>query len=408
MEERMKFVIEHARGEVSMAELCRRYGVSRKTGYNLIERYGAEGVAGLADRSRAPHSHPQAVAEDMAAAVLAVRHAHRTWGPRKVRAYLMRIEPELRWPAASTIGALFDREGLTVPRRRRLRVPPRTAPLGACSAANEVWTCDFKGWFLTGDGTHCEPFTLQDAHSRYLLRCQMLVRNDTTRVWSVFDAAFREFGLPGVMRSDNGPPFAGRGLGGLSRLAVRLIKAGVMVERIDAGKPQQNGRHERLHLTLKQDTASPPAPSLLAQARRFAAFRRLYNDERPHEALGQTPPADHYAASPRRFSGRISSPDYPADHQVRRVRSNGEIKWRGGLVFLTEALTGEPVGLEETDDGLWTLRFGPLKLCAIDHHGRLIKPHRSRGQDKACGFDGHRSRDAHNPTGPTTSTGNET
>jgi len=196
-------------------------------------------------------------------------------------------------------------------------------------------------------------------------------------VWPVFDAALREYGLPRALRSDNGPPFASTGAGGLSRFAVLVLKAGIRPERIDPGKPQQNGRHERLHLTLLQDTASPPARSLRQQIARLRAFQRIYNEERPHQALGNTPPGDHYSVSPRSWDGVLRPPDYPpdypGDHQTRRVRHNGEIKWRGNSVYINQALAGEPVGLTEGDDGGWTVRYGPVKLGVIDHRGDRLR-----------------------------------
>jgi hypothetical protein len=282
---------------------------------------------------------------------------------------------------ASSIGDLFDREGLTVKRRLRRRSPPSSAPFGQCVAANDVWCMDFKGWFLTGDGSHCEPLTLSDAHSRYLLRCQALARTDTEHVWPVLAAAFREFGLPLRLRSDNGPPFASRGAGGLSQLAVKVIKAGVMPERIAPGKPQQNGRLERLHLTLLQDTARPPARSLREQLARLRRFQQLYNEERPHAALGNDTPAEHYAASSRRFDGILREPDYGGDYTVRRVRRNGEIKWQGHTTYISAALIGEPVGLIEDTDGDWAVSYGPIALGIIVHgRDRLRKPkHRARG-----------------------------
>lgn len=402
MEQRMSFVIEHEREDLSIAELCRRHEVSRKTGYKWLERFVAEGLDGLKERSRAPHHHPAGVAPEIEAAVLAVRERHPSWGPRKVKAWLLAHRPEPAWPAASTIGTILARHGLVRSRRRRRLVPPASGPLAVAGAANALWSVDFKGWFRTGDGARCDPLTLQDVHTRYALRIQAVPRPDGRHVWPLFEAAFREYGLPEAMRSDNGPPFASAALGGLSRLAVKLIKAGVIPQRIAPGKPQQNGRHERLHLTLKQDTAQPPAASVRAQQRRFDAFRRTYNEERPHEALGQTPPAAHYHPSPRPYRGRPRAPEYPADHHVRRVRGNGEIKWRGELIFLSETLTGEPVGIEEVDDGFHLVRFGPVELAVIDPRGRLHRPARARGT--ACGFDGHRSRDAHNSTGPTAAT----
>jgi len=291
VDERMRFVIAAEKHEESFAAVCRRFGVSRRVGYKWLARYQEAGVEGLRDYSRAPLHHPHAIADGLIERCLAVRRAHPSWGPLKVRAYLERRMPTRDWPAASTIGALFDREGLTVKRKLRHRSPPSSAPFAHCDAANDVWCMDFKGWFLTGDGKRCEPLTVTDAYSRYLLRSQALARTDTDHVWPVLDAAFREFGLPHYMRSDNGSPFASRGAGGLSRLSVKLIKAGVVPERIAPGKPQQNGRHERMHLTLLQDTASPPAPSLRQQLKRLHDFQRLYNEQRPHQALGNATPS---------------------------------------------------------------------------------------------------------------------
>jgi putative transposase len=266
----------------SFAVICRRFGVSRRIGYKWLARYREAGVEGLFNRPRAPLHHPQAVADEIAERCLEVRRAHPTWGPLKVRAYLERKVPAAEWPAASTIGELFDRAGLTVKRKLRRRSPPSSAPFAHCETANDVWCIDFKGWFLTGDGKRCEPLTLTDAYSRYLLRCQALERTDTDHVWPVLDAAFREFGLPHHMRSDHGSPFASRGAGGLSKLSVKLIKAGVVPERIAPGKPQQNGRHERMHLTLLQDTADPPADSLRQQLKRLRDFQLLYNRASEH------------------------------------------------------------------------------------------------------------------------------
>lgn len=382
VKERMRFLVAVEKRDESFAAICRRFGVSRRVGYKWLGRYQEEGIEGLWDRSRAPQNHPYAIADDICERCLAVRRAHPTWGPLKVRAYLQRRAPATDWPAVSTIGALFDREGLTVKRKLRRRSPPSSAPFAHCGAANDVWCIDFKGWFLTGDGARCEPLTLTDAHSRYLLRCQALARTDTEHVWPVLDAAFREFGLPRYLRSDNGSPFASRGAGGLSRLSVRLVKAGITPERIAPGKPQQNGRHERMHLTLLQDTANPPARSLREQLKRLRDFQCLYNEQRPHEALGNETPADHYIASPRRFDGVLREPRYGADHIVRRVRHNGEIRWNGTTIYISEALIGEPIGLIEGDGGDWIACFGPIELGVIHDRGdHLLKPKR-----KACGL----------------------
>jgi len=375
MEERIRFVDAVVENTETFAALCRRFGVSRKTGYKWLARYQAEGAEGLKDQSRAPLHPAQAMTTRIAELCLAVRRAHPTWGPLKVKAWLEQHRPRIEWPAASTIGALFDREGLTVKRVVRHRSPPSSVPFGQCMTANDIWCMDFKGWFVTGDGKRCEPMTLSDAHSRYLLRCQALARNDGDHVWPVLDAAFREFGLPLRLRSDNGSPFASTGAGGLSQLSVKVIKAGVLPERIKPGKPQQNGRLERFHLTLQQDTASPPAPTLRAQLERFRSYQRLYNEERPHQALGNEVPAARYAASPRRFDGILREPEYSADHEVRRVRHNGEIRWQGNTIYINAALMGEPIGLIEADDGGWSVSYGPINLGVIaDGDNRLRKP----------------------------------
>ncbi len=373
VDNRMRFVLRAKSQEVSFAQICREFGVSRRIGYKWLARYQAEGRRGLLDRSRAPHDHPQATDPWIANRCIEVRKAHPTWGPVKVRAWLARKHGDIAWPAASTIGDLFDREQLTVKRRLRRRSPPSSAPFAACAQANDVWCIDFKGWFLTGDGTRCEPLTLSDAHSRYLLRCQAVERRDADHVWPILCAAFREFGLPLRLRSDNGSPFASRGAGGLSKLSVKVIKAGVVPERIAPGKPQQNGRLERLHLTLLHDTADPPARSLRQQRTRFKSFQQLYNEERPHAALGNTTPLEHYAPSPRRFDGVLREPQYHRDDAVRRVRTTGEIKWQGQLIYISEALIGEPVALTEQPDGSHTVAFGPIVLGAIAHRGDRLR-----------------------------------
>jgi putative transposase len=370
MDERMALMVDWNRGEHSVSELCRHYGVSRRVAYKWRQRYESEGIDGLTDRSRAPHLHPNAMSEAVEEALLEFRRRHPGWGAKKTRARLGRDRPEVSWPAESTIAALFARHGLVKPQRRRRRVAP-SGPLSACAAANDVWGIDFKGWVVLGNGRRCDPLTVSDLATRYILRLQALERPDGEEVWPLVDAAFREFGLPRVMRSDNGPPFASTGAGGLSRLAVRLIKAGVVPERIAPARPQENGRHERMHRTLKEEAMQPPAYDARAQQRRFDAFRRTFNEERPHEALGQAVPADRYRSSERRYSGRLREPDYADEEEVRRVRSSGEIKWRGERIFISEALIGEPVGLAELAEGAWAIRYGPVALGVIDEQGRF-------------------------------------
>lgn len=387
VDERVRFCVLYESREHSMSELCRRFGISRTTGYEVVQRWRSGGAPGLGERSHAPQHCPHALDAQRREAILDVRRRHPTWGGKKVKAWLEARHGEVVWPAASTMGDAFARAGLVVPRRRRQHASAGTAPLWACRAANEVWSMDFKGWFRTGDGSRCEPLTIQDQASRYLIRAVPLAKTGGEQVWAVLDAAFREFGLPKAVRSDNGAPFASTGAGGLSALAVRLIKAGVTPERIDPASPQQNGRLERLHRTLKEETASPPAASLRAQAERLAVFRQVYNEERPHEALGLVTPASVYAASPRRWSGRLAGPEYAPDIELRRVRAGGEIKWAGGTVYISMALVGELVGLEESESGLWRVRYGPVLLGDVARTGRLRRP---RAMDAA----GRRCRDA--------------
>ena len=349
-----------------MTALCERFGISRETGYELVRRYAAEGAAGLVPRSRAPHRHGMAMADEIAAAIVALRRERPHWGPKKLRAMLERRAPKQVWPAPSTIGDLLRREGLSAPRRRRRTAEPRTQPFLPVCEPNDLWCIDFKGWFRTADGQRCDPLTITDADSRFLLECR-IVPETIAAVQPVVDQAFRELGLPRAMRSDNGAPFASSiAAGGLTRLSVHWVKLGIRLERIDPGAPQQNGRHERMHGTLKGETSRPPAATLAEQQARFDRFRNDYNDNRPHEALGQVPPTSCYRPSPRPYPNTIEEPWYDADHAVRRVRSNGEIKWGGEFIHINEALVGEPVGIAETEAGDWIVRFADIDLGLID------------------------------------------
>ena len=382
MDEKMSFVAECLCGEQSMVSLCAAYGISRKTGYKWLGRYREFGPEGLLDRSRAPRCHGRSVAPEVAEAIVCLRRARPHWGPRKLRAVLMRDRPGTVWPAASTMGELLRAAGLARPRRRRRRMAagPRRA-LRAAEGANDVWCIDFKGWFRTRDGERCDPLTVTDAWSRYLLAC-VIVPPHTEAVRSVVEGLFRRYGLPETIRSDNGSPFAGTGACGLSRLSVGWLKAGIELERIDPGRPQQNGRHERMHKTLKAETTRPPAQTRACQQARFDRFREDFNANRPHEALGQQPPAAFWEPSPRACPERVEEPWYDAWHQVRRVRRDGSIKWGGDLVFVSEPLAGETVGLAETDSGHWIVRFADIELGIIDcrtkkfHGFRAARPGR--------------------------------
>ncbi len=370
--ERLRFIERRTAGEEPIAELCRQFGISRKTASKLIGRYEAYGEEGLRDRSRAPHHHPNATRREVQERIIAAKRAHPLWGPKKLIAWLHDTEPDVPWPAPSTAGAILDRAGLVRRRQRRRRTSPWSEPFAYAINANDVWSIDFKGWFRTGDGARVDPLTVQDAASRYLIACRGLERPTGPETRRALARAFREYGLPRVIRTDNGPPFAGTSLGSLSSLAVWWVKLGILPERIAPGHPEQNGRLERLHRTLKAETASPPRANGRRQQQAFDRFRRSYNTERPHEALGQRPPAFLYTPSFRPYPASVGSPDYEAEVTVRRVRGNGEIKWKGDLVYVSETLKGEPVGLVRQDDRSWAVRFGPLLIGLLDDHTKRI------------------------------------
>jgi transposase InsO family protein len=295
------------------------------------------------------------------------------------------------WPALSTIGELLKREGLVVGRRKRQRTPPYSEPLAHADGPNRVWCADFKGWFRTRDGERIDPLTISDAHSRYLLRCQAVETTNTERVQAIFEAAFREYGLPEAIRTDNGAPFASRALAGLSRLAVWWIKLGIKPERIEAGHPEQNGRHERMHRTLKQETAQPPAANRREQQRVMDRFREEYNQVRPHEALGMRTPGSVYQPSWREYPTRIPEPEYPETMLVRSVRYQGQIRWKKQEVFLSEVLWGERVGLLPVDDRWFKVYFAEVPLALFDSQRLYLKPlpdaeektRRSKGRGRA-------------------------
>jgi transposase InsO family protein len=374
MEEKLRFVFEYELGERSMTELCQRYEIARDTGYVWLRRYRAAGVAGMVERSRAAQRHANQTPEEIEQMILQLRQAHMRWGPRKLKRILERDEPGRGWPAASTIGALLQREGLVVARKKRGRTAPYTAPLAHADEANRVWCADFKGWFRTADGARIDPLTISDAHSRYLLRCQAVEKTDTARVQAIFEAAFREYGMPQAIRTDNGAPFASRALAGLSRLAVWWIKLGIVPERIAAGHPEQNGRHERMHRTLKQEAAQPPAANRRQQQRALDRFRQEYNEVRPHEALEMRTPAAVYQPSARTFPARVPEPEYPEGMLVRSVRPHGHFRWKKEDVFLSAVLWGERVGLLAEDDRWFTIYFAQVPLARFDSRKLQVTP----------------------------------
>ena len=372
MDERLRFVVECLAGEETMSELCCAYGISRKNGYKWLGRYRALGPEGLHDLPRAPLHHGRATAADLVDQILAQKEAHPLWGPKKIMARLRRIEPDCVWPAVSTAGEILKRHGLVGRRRKRWRAMGN-GPWPAPGEPNAVWTADHKGWFRTGDGRRCEPLTVMDTFSRYLLGLEATGSTAEEEAWPVFERLFEEHGLPDRIRSDNGPPFASAGVTGLTPLAVRFIKLGIGLERIQPGKPQQNGRHERFHLTMLP-MADEPEVDGAAQASAFDDFRRSYNEERPHEALGMDTPAQHYHPSTRAMPKTAPEPDYPAEAAVRNVRQNGAVKWRGTEIYVSATLAAEPVAIEENDKGEWAVRFYAHPLGFIDEkHMRLVR-----------------------------------
>jgi putative transposase len=374
MEQKLRFVFEYDQGERTMTELCQRHEISRETGYVWLRRYRAYGLAGLAEHSRAAQRHPNQTPEPIERMVLELRQAHMRWGPRKLKRVLERDEPGRVWPSVSTIGALLKREGLVVARRKRTRTAPYSEPLAHANESNRVWCADFKGWFRTGDGQRIDPLTISDAYSRYLLRCQNVEKTDTTRVQAIFEAAFREYGMPEAIRTDNGPPFATSAISGLSRLAVWWIKLGIVPERIAAGHPEQNGRHERMHRTLKQEVAEPPAANRRKQQQALDEFRQEYNEVRPHEALQMRTPGSVYEPSARAFPARVPEPEYPDTMVVRSVRHQGIFRWKKHDVFLSEVLWGERVGLLPEDDRWFTIYFANVPIAQFDSGRLRVKP----------------------------------
>lgn len=374
MDARVQFVTEYLSGLFTMVELSEQYGVSRKTGYKWVARYTTAGLPGLLERSRRPHLTPHAISPAVTAAVVALRRRHPRWGAKKLLAVLRREGPDRPWPSRSAICDLLRRAGLIRPRPRR-RPPVHTRlPLVPVTRPNQTWTTDFKGEFRTGDAQYCYPLTLRDGFSRFVLRCDALLNRTYAVTRPRFERAFAEYGLPDRIRSDNGGPFAAPGLGRLSRLAVWWMRLGIVPERIALGHPEQNGSHEQFHAVLKAETARPPAGTARAQQRRFDRFVREYNEERPHEALSDQPPATWYTASGRPLPPRLPPLEYPGHWEPRRVSSAGSISWAGRPVFLTEVLAGEDVALEEIDEGVWTLYFAAIPLARFDAHAHLVLP----------------------------------
>lgn len=368
MHERVKFIaacLARKGSDETFAELCGRFGISAKSGYKWLKRYEDGGVANLVEKSRAPHSHPHAVCDEVVEALLGARRRHPRWGPRKLLIVVARQRPELTLPVASTVGGILKRHGQIGKPKRKRRSSPYGDRLRSYDAPNAVWCADFKGHFPVG-GERCNPLTITDGFSRYVLRCQALRHTLFASVQRVFESAFEEFGLPDAIRTDNGPPFSTLAPGGLSELAVWWIRLGIRPERILPGRPDQNGRHERMHLTLKSECCHPPRSSFRSQQRAFDAFQEEYNVVRPHEALGQETPASQYRRSLRRLPRRLPELEYPAHFQLARAYPNGVITFAETQWYVSRVLRNQVVGLEQVDDDCWRVHFGPVDLGLLD------------------------------------------
>lgn len=374
MDQRVQFIGDWLSGKHTKCALCEAYQISRPTADKWIVRYEAEGLDGLKERSRAPHSHPNAVDEAVRGRIIEAKLSHQHWGPKKVMDWLRRTHPAVAWPADSTAGVVLKRAGLVQSRRRRRRVAPHGEPFAACEQPNDVWSADFKGDFVLGNGRRCYPLTITDNTSRYLLQCRALSRPSfaATRGW--FEWVLREYGLPSAIRTDNGAPFASLAVGGLSRLSAWWIRLGIRPERIKPGRPDQNGRHERMHRTLKEAVVVPPEMSLEAQQRRFDAFVTEYNGERSHEALGRRTPAELYEPCTRAYPVKLAAIEYDTAYTVRQVRHNGEVKWKGERIYVSEVLAREPVGLHQLDEFRWELRYSFHPLGVLDERTKTISP----------------------------------
>jgi putative transposase len=369
MDQKTQFVAAYLRDRLSVTELCELYGISRKTGYTWIDRYLIHGPQGLEERSRRPSTSPRHTPAQVVAAIVEARRRHPSWGAKKLLSILCKRHARWPWPARSTVCDILSRNGLVPKKRQRRVIGHPGKPTSHIDAPNDVWSADFKGHFKTGDGRYCYPLTITDGYSRFLLSCQALSSTSAAEAKPVFTRVFKEFGLPRRLRTDNGVPFATNTLARLSQLSAWWVRLGIVPEFIEPGKPAQNGRHERMHRTLKADTTRPPGANLRAQQQKFNHFREEFNHERPHEALDMRTPAACYEPSSRQRPNKLPALEYPDRFEVRYVSANGGIRWNSQGVNVSITCAGDYVGLEEIDDGVWNVYFGPLKL------GRLLERH---------------------------------
>ena len=374
MEERLRFVARLLDGE-AMSEVCREFGISRKTGYKIFDRYKEHGLEALSDRSRRPVRYANQLPEQIEALILRAKREKPHWGARKIRELLLRkLDGDFRVPANSTIHAVLCRHGLVKALGRR-RPRAQGTKLSPGAKPNDLWCVDFKGEFKLGSGRYCYPLTVTDHASRYLLLCEALESTKEDPAITAFDRLFRERGLPNAIRSDNGVPFASpNGLFGLSKLSVWWLRLGVEIERIKPGHPQQNGRHERMHLTLKKEATRPPGMNSLQQQARFDAFVHEFNEERPHEALAMKRPAEVYAPSAKPFDGRLPELAYPLHDRDVLVTACGRICMYRKRVNISTVLAGQRLGIKEVDDGIWLVSFMSYDLGFIDLEQKTLQP----------------------------------
>jgi transposase InsO family protein len=372
--ERTNFINEWLSKRGSVSGLCEAYGISRETGHKWIRRFMEDGKSGLEDKSRAPLTHPNATDLATSELVIAARRSHPTWGPVKLRRWLQDRHPGLLLPAASTMGDILKRAGLVSPRRRGRRLHGSQGAAADYSSPNLVWCIDYKGHFRLGDGVLCYPLTVTDGFSRMILCCDGHEGTRSKDARASLERVFEEYGLPCLILSDNGVPFASTGAARLSVLSVWFLKLGIRLRRITPGKPQENGRHERMHRTLKAETARPPASSMGSQQVLFDEFVKEFNFERPHASLDGATPASVYERSKRVYLGEVGDLEYPGHFETRRVRSDGLMRIRGIKVYLSEALGNELVGLVEVEDGVWRVMFGSLEVATYDERAREMKP----------------------------------
>ena len=376
MEERIRFVLMASREDDAFSNLCRGFGISRKTGYKWLNRYEEYGLAGMHELSRRPLNSPNRVEDWIESLIVRERRRHRSWGPKKLREVVADNHELESMPAESTIGNIIKRHGLTRKKKRRSKVmKPSRETLTKATRPNEVWAADFKGWFRTKDGQRCDPLTISDLYSRYVLGCRIVAGQKIESVMPVFRNVFIKKGMPEVIRVDNGSPFGSRGVCGLSKLSACWLNLGITVEFIEPGHPEQNGKHERMHRTLKDETTRPPAATPQAQQRRFDRWRREFNHDRPHEAIGMQKPAQRYQCSSRRYTGSLQPPSYPLHYEVRKVKTHGAIKWKNQFYYVGEALHGMALGLIDIADGQYEVYFDDLLLgCLNEQNTGGLRP----------------------------------